>query len=263
MKIAAIIGSPRPKGNTTRLLDLVRESLARQASSRGETLDFDAIVLSGRDIRPCRGCRTCFDRGESRCPLDDDLGSIRDRLQAAEAIIVASPVYVNDVSGTMKNWIDRMAFLCHRPAFAGHGVFVLATSGTSPTRRVLSTLATAFSTWGFHIIGRAGFITGALMPDKEMRARYRRKVERIAERIWHSLEHRSALRPSFRSLLTFRIQQMAWQGCHKECYDLDYWREAGWIDRECDFYVPHRANPIKVTLARWTGSVMALFVLRK
>ena len=50
-------------------------------------------------------------------------------MDAADGIIFASPVYVNDVSGIAKTWIDRLAYVCHRPAFAGKCAYLIATVG--------------------------------------------------------------------------------------------------------------------------------------
>lgn len=76
-------------------------------------------------------------------------------MKAADAIILASPVYVDDVSGITKNWIDRLAHVCHRPEFYGKYAYLLSTTGASSTRHTLRTM-NAPMYWGFTIIGRAG-----------------------------------------------------------------------------------------------------------
>ncbi|NDJ36042.1 MAG: flavodoxin family protein [Chloroflexi bacterium] len=50
-------------------------------------------------------------------------------LSAADLLIVATPVYVNDVNDLVKTWIDRLAFVCHRPEFADRSAYLLATEG--------------------------------------------------------------------------------------------------------------------------------------
>lgn len=87
-------------------------------------LEIERISLGQLDLNTCRGCRVCFDKGEEKCPLKDDVLSIRDKMILADGILAASPVYVEDVNGIMKNWIDRMAFNCHRPAFAGKSAYI-------------------------------------------------------------------------------------------------------------------------------------------
>ncbi len=261
MKVVALIASYRKKGNTARLVEMVLESLRQLAAGSQRPLEFESIFLGHQNIQLCRGCRLCFDRGESLCPLKDDLLPIKARLQQADVVIAASPVYVDDVSGTMKNWIDRMAHLCHRPGFAGKSVYLLATTGSTPTGRALGTLSTAFSTWGCHIIGKAGFVSGALLPKEDLETRYQARAEKIASQILRSVDSQAALHPSFRSLITFKIQQMAWQRYRQPSYDLDYWQGAGWTDPARDFYIPHRASRLKVALARLAGSLISpLFI---
>ena len=67
------------------------------------------------------------------------------KMQSADGLIVAIPVYVNDVSGIVKNWIDRLAFVCHRPEFAGKSAFLISTVGLGPTSHALQTLRFALS----------------------------------------------------------------------------------------------------------------------
>ena len=56
----------------------------------------------------------------------------------ADGVVLASPVYVNDVSGHVKTLIDRLAFVCHRPQFM-QTPFFLATTGGSSCRHALRT----------------------------------------------------------------------------------------------------------------------------
>jgi multimeric flavodoxin WrbA len=261
MKIVALIASYRKNGNTARITRMIEAGLRRQVGDQ-EALDFEMIFLGQSNIQLCQGCRVCFNREEAMCPIKDDLLAIKAKLQTSDVIIAASPVYVDDISGTMKNWIDRMAHLCHRPGFAGKSVFLLATTGSTPTGRALETLTTAFSTWGAHIMGQAGFVTGALMRPDELETRYQAKTQAIAAQILRAIRGQAALYPTFRSLITFKIQQLAWQREKEESYDLSYWRERGWMDARRDYYIPHRGSRLKTALARLAGSLMAPFFIR-
>jgi multimeric flavodoxin WrbA len=106
------------------------------------------------NILLCRGCRACFDHGEEACPLHDDLPLIRSRMDDADALILASPVYVDDVSGLVKNWMDRLAYLSHRPAMGGKYAFTVATVGGGPAGHTLRTMNTALLTWCYHLSGK-------------------------------------------------------------------------------------------------------------
>ena len=264
MKIIALVSSYRKKGNTSRVVELVAECLREIASQKGEVLDFEMVYLGHLEIKMCRGCRVCFNLGEAKCPLQDDVQVIKAKLQAADAVILASPVYVEDVNGIMKNWIDRMAHVCHRPEFAGKYACLLTTSGVGSTNHALRTLNTALRTWGFYIIGQTGFRTGAYMWQADLERHYMAKTRKIAGEIVTAIHTQKAVRPSFLSLLTFKIQQAYWKKPPEdpnERHDYEYWQRRGWTDPEREFYIWHKSSRVKAVLARMTGALLARFVI--
>jgi multimeric flavodoxin WrbA len=261
VKILALTSSYRKRGNTARIVEMIEAEMEALAAQRNEPIAFETLYLGHMEIEFCRGCRTCFDRGEERCPLRDDVPAIRAKIDAADGIILASPVYVDDVNGIAKNWIDRMAYVCHRPALADKCVYLVATVADSPTSHALRTMMMAFRTWGAHIVGQAGYKMGALMDPDEAERRFRGETAQVAENLFRAISEREYLRPSFLSLMIFKIQQLSWQqAADPDSVDYAYWEEQGWFDPSCTFYIEHRANSAKVTLARLAGSVLARFV---
>jgi len=261
MKILVLIGSYRKNGNTSQVVDLICEGLQTEAARAGAPLEIETVYLGHLDIGACRGCRTCFDRGEDKCPVKDDLLGVKARMKQADGVLVATPVYVNDVSGITKTWIDRLAHVCHRPEFAGKCAYLLATTGDSPTGHTLDTLNLALSTWGFYIAGKAGFKTGALMRGGEARTRCQAKAQTVARKLFQAIHQRKFTRPSFRALLTFKIQQRVWQRTtERETIDYAYWSGQGWTSADREFYFPHEASRVKTALARFAGSLLAPFV---
>jgi len=260
MNILAVVGSHRKKGNTARIVQMIGAELETLATQAGQPLIFETLYLGDLDIHPCRGCRSCFDRGEDKCPLPDDMPAIKAKMDAADGLLLASPVYVDDVSGLVKTWMDRLAYLCHRPGFGGKCAYALATVGGSPTRHALRTMNGALLTWGYHLVGQAGLKMGALTPADAM-ARYRPAAARVAASLFRAVSQEAALRPSFVSLLAFKIQQLAWQREPPDSYDVAYWQARGWLNPDCTFYVAHRARRFKVALARAAGAVIARYMI--
>jgi multimeric flavodoxin WrbA len=260
MKILALMSSGRKKGNTARIVQMIRDHLHTVTTRHNEPLDFETLYLAHMDLRSCRGCRTCFDRGEEKCPLKDDVPAIKAKVDAADGIILASPVYVNDVNGVAKTLIDRLAYVCHRPAFAGKCAYLIATVADSPTSHTLRTMDIALRTWGFHIVGQAGYKMGALMPQDEVERRYQGETTKVAETLFRAIREQDFLQPSFLSLMMFKIQQQSWQREDPASYDYAYWKKQGWFDPTCTFYIEHQATPAKIALARLTGAVLARFV---
>ncbi len=83
----------------------------------------------------------------------------------------------------------------------------------------------------------------------------------LALLVIRAVAEQQALRPSFVSLLAFKIQQLAWQREPPGSYDQAYWEQQGWLAPERMFYMAHRATRLKVTLARLAGAVLAQFMI--
>jgi multimeric flavodoxin WrbA len=259
MKVLALIGSQRKKGNTARIVQMVEARMRDLAAQHATPLEFETLYLGDLDIRTCRGCRACFDRGEDACPLKDDVPLIRAKMDAADALLLASPVYVDDVSGLVKNWMDRLAYLCHRPAMAGKCAYPLATVGGGATGHTLRTMNAALLTWGYHLVGQTGLKMGALASADEL-LRYRPAADKAADKLFRAVAGQQALNPTFISLMVFKIQQLTWQCELPGSYDRTWWQEQGWLAPVCTFYLAHRANPVKVALARMVGAAVSRFV---
>lgn len=260
IKILALIGSYRKKGNTARIVRMIETRMQTLARLQNVTLEWETLFLGDMDIRPCRGCRVCFDRGEDMCPLKDDIPLIRAKMDASDGLLLSSPVYVDDVSGLVKTWMDRLAYLCHRPGMGGKCAHTLTTVGGGPTGHTLRTMNGALLTWGYHLVGKTGMKMGALASEEEL-VRYQPAADKIADKLLRAIVQQYALNPTFISLLTFTIQQLVWKREPPGSYDFAYWQDKGWLNRNCTYYVPHRANPLKVALARWVGWIVSRFFL--
>jgi len=263
MKVISITSSPRKNGNTERLVSLMEEELHSIAKLQNEILGIERISLGDMGLKLCIGCRTCFDKGENVCPLKDDLQSVRDKLMEADGLILASPVYVEDVNGIMKNWIDRMAFYCHRPAFAGKTAVVVTTSGLRSTNHTLNTMKTALTTWGFFVGTEQKFVTGDIMKTEVMYEKYRQKISEISKFLFMAVKNQQALKPKLYSLIVFKVQQKYWQTNHDAQHTMDYlyWKNKGWLEPKCVYYTLIKTNWLKLKFARFFGSFIATFFI--
>ena len=99
--VVAVIGSPRRQGNTAALVDAALEELERRGCS------CTRITLAALRINPCDGHANCGER--AACPHDDDMPGVLEQVYAADGLILATPVYYENVSGQMKTFIDRNA----------------------------------------------------------------------------------------------------------------------------------------------------------
>lgn len=72
------------------------------------------ISLSDTNIEFCKGCCSCMNELENFCIINDDMKEIYKSMLEAEKIIIASPIYMNHITGILKNVIDRLnPFSCH------------------------------------------------------------------------------------------------------------------------------------------------------
>jgi len=106
LKVLGIMGSPRIRGNTDLLLD---EAL-KGAQSQGA--EVEKITASRLKIEPCREIYNCLKDGT--CPLHDDMDALYDKILAADAIIIASPIFFYTISAQLMPLISRCQALWSR-----------------------------------------------------------------------------------------------------------------------------------------------------
>jgi len=103
MKIVGICGSPR-KGNSEWMLTKLCEELSRGGAK------VEVLLLRKMDVKMCRGCLSC-EKGDKKrkgdCVIKDDMASVYPRLLTADAIVLATPGYMEMLSGLLKNFLDR------------------------------------------------------------------------------------------------------------------------------------------------------------
>jgi len=121
VKLVAIVGSPRPKGNTNYLVDQALEEAVKLG------VQTEKLVLSKYKVKPCLGHEDCASLDS--CRQKDDTGLILDKFCQADGVILGSPVYYYNVSAQMKAFIDRNYFLYKHDRKSGAravGIIVVA-----------------------------------------------------------------------------------------------------------------------------------------
>ena len=99
MKILAICGSPR-RGNTEAMLKRILDG------SKEAGAEVELVLLKDKNIKHCDGCMACEATGT--CHVDDDMPGILRKVLYADALALGTPNYFNNVSGLMKDFIDRI-----------------------------------------------------------------------------------------------------------------------------------------------------------
>jgi len=103
-KVLGISGSPKAEGNVGAFLD------AMMTMAAGKGLETETVHLCALDIKNCAHCNFCVSRQKAGkyCALKDDAQAIFEKLEKADIIILASPVYFMRTSGMMASFIDRL-----------------------------------------------------------------------------------------------------------------------------------------------------------
>jgi len=146
MKIVAIQSSPKKKNsNTLKLIEAALEG-AREAGAETELID-----LTKFNLNFCKGCVTCYRDGT--CHQKDDYNALKEKIVAADGIIITSPNYIDNVTAQLKVFLDRSANFIHEQLLDGKYGLSLTTSGSGNDDFVLGIL-------NHFITASGGMLTG-------------------------------------------------------------------------------------------------------
>jgi len=100
MKVVAVNGSPRKKGN----IDAMIEEAAKVLRKNG--VKVETVSLADMEVRPCDACEMCYSKAWA-CPLEDDAKEVLKRMAGADGLLIGSPVYFGGVTAQLKALFDR------------------------------------------------------------------------------------------------------------------------------------------------------------
>ena len=106
MKILIINGSPRIKGNSTRLIKEITDVFDSLNA------EYEIIQIGNKDIRGCIACNNCKIKGEG-CVLKDIVNEASPKFKEADGLVVVSPVYFASPNGTVISFLDRLFYSCN------------------------------------------------------------------------------------------------------------------------------------------------------
>jgi multimeric flavodoxin WrbA len=102
MKVFALNSSPhRDKGGTGFILAPFLEGMRETGA------EVELAHLHGLDIKSCLGCYTCWTKTPGRCAQRDAMDSLLPKF-AVDLVVLATPLYVDGMNGTMKLFVDRL-----------------------------------------------------------------------------------------------------------------------------------------------------------
>jgi len=205
-------------------------------------IDFEYVFLSDYRLEFCRGCKQCFLKGEEYCPAKDDRDLLLEKMENSDGVILASPTYTFQVAARMKNLLDRLAFICHRPRFFGKTYTAIVTQGIYGGGDVLKYLNFTGESLGFRV--SKGCCLTTLDPLTRLQQnKLILEIKKASARFYKELI-RPAPSPSFFRLMAFRIGRTSIKLTLNEKFkDYLYYKEKGWF--ESDYYYPTKLGMIK------------------
>lgn len=102
MKVLILNGSPRVNGNTTLALKEMETVFAAQG------IEVETVQVGTKTVRGCVACGSCHKTG--KCVFDDIVNELAPKLEAADGLVVASPVYYAAANATLVAVLDRLFY---------------------------------------------------------------------------------------------------------------------------------------------------------
>lgn len=257
-KILAIISSPLKGGNTSKLVDHIANEIRKTAGA-----DIEKVFLSDMDLKICKGCHVCVMRGEKFCPLKDSRDFLFQKMNEADGIIFATPVYCMQVSTLMKVFIDHFAFLWHRPRLFHKKVMVACVgAGAGPVAKpALDYMELNASRWGMDVVSRIGVLRFDTPMSGKATEGQMKSIANASRLFAEAVAGDVTRSPSLTNLFWFNIwKQSALGGKKKKSEDYLYWEARGWLHKDIHYFYPVDINPIHRAIVFTAGIAVGLFI---
>lgn len=236
MNVAVVNGNAR-HGSTWHCKELFLEELRKHT-------DFTVTEFTlPRDMPHfCMGCFNCFFKGEEHCPHATYMQPIVEALTAADLIVLTSPVYVFDVSGQMKAFLDHLSYMwmVHRPnpsMFRKIGVTISTTAGGGLSHTT-GTMANSLRFWGARrVLSFKSAVAAASWEEvkEKKRVKIQRRMRALAENAVKSVRRVDKMSaPPIQRVMFFAIRSMMKKGGLNP-KDQEHWREQGWLKGKSPF----------------------------
>jgi len=134
------------------------------AKEAGASVEY--FKLKDYDIHDCSGCYTCWTKTPGECIYKDDMTMLRKKYREADLVVFASPLYIFNVTGILKRFMDRLlpvmqpymlldeqGYVTHPdryPELGEQGFVVFSASGFPDLENNFDGLIGMFKMWDLH-----------------------------------------------------------------------------------------------------------------
>jgi multimeric flavodoxin WrbA len=105
LKVLILNGSPRANGNTSVAVKEMENVFA------AEGVEVETVLVGNKNIRGCVACGGCATKG--KCVFDDAVNELAPKFEAADGLVIASPVYFASANATLIACLDRLFYSTH------------------------------------------------------------------------------------------------------------------------------------------------------
>jgi multimeric flavodoxin WrbA len=144
--------------------------------------EVELLLLRKMDVKMCRGCLACEAGGrerEGKCKINDDMNEVYPKLLMADAIVLATPGYMELLSGLLKNFLDRTCAIWPRLEGKRVAGLAVAEEGIGQT---IQNLKTYTSLWKMDWIGSVAALAktpGEIAKNKNIKPPLTRLVKKV------------------------------------------------------------------------------------
>jgi multimeric flavodoxin WrbA len=226
-KIFGFIGSPlKEKSNTYILTNMMLEHLKKM----DKNIDYVVLTSGQLRINSCTACGVCVYKGYEHCPLDreDDMSLLKNNMLDADIIIWGSPVHTLNVSGQMKNFIDRLRSWYHILKLAGKCGVTVTTSSGAGIADVHRYLTTTMLSTGIKVLANLDAKTTISQTFFDIKDAENRSIA-VAKKIYPYITGKKhAITDKHLELCFSQAKKIAGVEDYKGSYE--YWKNSGMLD---------------------------------
>lgn len=146
--ILVISGSPKKDGNTAALVKWFSEG-ARSKGAKVEVVDVGRMPFK---VAGCSACRSCQKLSAYKCVIKDGGQQVLSKMEKADVIVMATPLYFYGPSAQLKVIVDRMFSLFKWDNAAG-------TMETPLKGKAMGLILSAFEDVGLDLVEKSFYIT--------------------------------------------------------------------------------------------------------
>jgi multimeric flavodoxin WrbA len=243
MKIVVIHGSMR-KGNTYALTGEILSRLKAKPDVQIKEIDVAELELPF-----CRSCHLCLNKGEEFCPHYAIIKAVRSALIESDGIILSGATYIRSLNAAMKNLLDHLAYMFHRPVLFDKKGIVVATSagmGEANVAEYLKDVLGQFGVNGAQVVTKKTRGHNAQI-ELEFTKKEAKRLDETVERFYKLIKMNKRIAPKMKDLFSHNAFRVMSQSEFADSpRDTEFWKQDGYYNK----VYPKKIGVFKLVMGR-------------